>query len=300
MATKTWPVIPEDVIRWVRSVFAEANRKATERLINVPNIRETSLDDGLIEAITPLSAPRLLPSGAVVELQVHNIGGLRRVGKWETADIAILVFVYDQSRLVAQKIGLLQSKRLYPLNGDVDDADPLGFAYGMNAFLHRQPKSPLAVMRRKFEFDESSVYGALYSGDHQVKVINDFNEEFGEAIYYLFYNPPDLPSAMYYPATEVRTVTEPPLGCRVFSAEEVHAVLDTLDNGRSPSIGELQAEADVSNWRLETWVADLLLVCKVGQQFDEGRADLVSRLIERRSGPIGAAIAVSIALPSEG
>ncbi|QNA83793.1 hypothetical protein G4G27_07185 [Sphingomonas sp. So64.6b] len=300
MATKKWPEIPKDAIRWVRSVFAEANRKATERLINVPNIRETSLDDGLIEAITPLSAPRLLPSGAVVELQVHNIGGLRRVGKWETADIAILVFIYDHNQLVAQKIGLLQSKRLYPLNGDVDDADPLGFAYGMNAFLHRQPGSPLGILRRKFEFDESSVYGALHAGDKQVEVIDDFNKQFGEAIYYLFYNPPDLPSTMHYPATELRTVTEPPLGCRVFTADEVHAVLDTLDNGHNPSIGELQTEAELSNWRLETWVADLLLACKVGQQFDETREELVSRLIERRSGPIGAAIAVSIALPQEG
>jgi hypothetical protein len=44
-----------------------------------------------------------------------------------------------------------------------------------------------------------------------------------------------------------------------------------------------------SKWRLEEWVADYLLTCKIGQRFDE-RKDDVYRLLERRSGPIGAAI----------
>lgn len=57
-----WPAIPEDVVAWFRSVFGEANRRVCERLINVPNIRETSLDDGLIEALIPDTAPTLLPS----------------------------------------------------------------------------------------------------------------------------------------------------------------------------------------------------------------------------------------------
>jgi hypothetical protein len=293
-----WPNIPDDAVHWIRAVYAEANRRSTERLVNVPNIREPSLDDGLIEAITPLAAPRLLPSGAVVELNIHNIGGLRRMGAWETADIAVLVFVYQGGRMISQKIGLLQSKRLYPLNGDVEDADPLGFAYGMNAFLRREKHSPLKIIRRTFEFDETSVYGALVAGGGQSDTIKRFNDEFGEAIYYLFYNPPDLPTTVHYPVAEVRHVTDPPLGCRVYLAEEVDAVVDVLSDGKSPTIGQIQSEPVTSNWRLETWVADLLLRCKAGQLIGDGKKEaLVSRLIERRSGPIGAAIAVSIALP---
>src|SRR3546814_5541560 len=98
-----WPVIPADVVAWFRGVFADANRHVCERLANLPNIRETSLDDGLIEALIPNSAPTLLPSGAIIRMDTHNIGGLRRLGaphwdwdfpqrrRWETADIAILV-----------------------------------------------------------------------------------------------------------------------------------------------------------------------------------------------------------------
>jgi hypothetical protein len=134
------------VVAWFRSIFADANRRVCERLVNLPNIRETSLDDGLIEAMIPDSAPTLLPSGAIVRMDTHNIGGLRRLGaphwdwdvpqrrRWETADIAILVFVYRRDTLVARKIGLLQSKRLYPTNQDVEDEDEIGFLHGMNAF----------------------------------------------------------------------------------------------------------------------------------------------------------------------
>ncbi len=57
----TWPHIPDDAVDWFRAVFAEANRRVTERLLNVPNMRETALDDGLIEAIIPYSPPRFLP-----------------------------------------------------------------------------------------------------------------------------------------------------------------------------------------------------------------------------------------------
>jgi len=131
-----WPVIPKDAIEYFRGAFAEANRVASERIVNVPNIRETSLDDALVDALIPFSPPKRLRSGAVVEMDIHNIGG-RRVYRWETADIAVLVFIYRGRQMVAQKIGMLQTKRLFPKNNDVLDDDPEGFRYGMNAFLNR-------------------------------------------------------------------------------------------------------------------------------------------------------------------
>jgi hypothetical protein len=50
---------------------------------------------------------------------------------------------------------------------------------------------------------------------------------------------------------------------------------------------------------LESWIADLVLACKLGRRFDEGMENKISMLLERRSGPIGAAIAISIALPGD-
>lgn len=171
-----WPTIPEDAITWFRNVFALANVRVTEQLLNVPNIRETTLDDGLINALIPHSTPRLLPSGAVVEMNIHNIGGLRRLGAWETADIAVIVFVYRQGQLLAHKIGLLQSKRLYPANNDVEDIDPVGFRYGMNQFLRRDPSSILARLHRQYDFNKKCTYGALRAKELQIQSIRKLNE----------------------------------------------------------------------------------------------------------------------------
>lgn len=294
-----WPTIPDDAVNWVRTIFADANRATTERLMNVPNIRETSLDDGFIEAITPNSAPRRLASGSIVHLQVHNIGGLRRVQKWETADIAVLVFVSHLGKTVGQKIGLLQSKRLYPTNGDVDDSDPLSFMYGLNAMITRDDRAPTGGLFRTYDFDADSVYGAITAGDEQIETIDDFNNQFGEAIYYLLYNPSRLPSSISYPLRQRTRITKPSLGCRIFRASEVHAACGDFNVGQHPTIGAVQSKGKRSNWRIEAWVADLLLRCKVGQQFDESKRDMIDRLVRRRSGPIGAAISVSIALRPE-
>jgi len=54
-----WPVIPKDAIEYFRSAFAEANRVTTERIVTVPNIRETTLDDTLVDALIPFSPPKL-------------------------------------------------------------------------------------------------------------------------------------------------------------------------------------------------------------------------------------------------
>ncbi|WP_457309524.1 hypothetical protein [Sphingomonas sp. UYAg733] len=306
-----WPTIPEDVVTWFRSVFAQANRSVCERLINLPNIRETSLDDGLIEALIPDSAPTLLPSGAIVRMDTHNIGGLRRLGaphldwdfpqrlRWETADIAILVFVYRRDVLVAKKIGLLQSKRLFPTNQDVDDEDEIGFLHGMNAFIRREGHQAAASLHRTFSFDDTCTYGAIQAGDRQVGLIDNLNREFGKAVFYLLYNPPVVPCSVSYPLQQRIRVTDAPVGGRVMDADDVHGALAGLPEGQSPSFALLRSACAARDWPLETWAADLLLTCKVGQQFDDSNDDRVRYFLERRSGPIGAALAASITLPDE-
>lgn len=306
-----WPGIPEDVVAWFRSAFEQANRRVCERLANLPNIRETSLDDGLIEALIPDSAPRLLPSGAIVRMDTHNIGGLRRLGaphwdwdlpqrrRWETADIAILVFVYRRDTLIAKKIGLLQSKRLFPTNQDVDDEDEIGFLHGMNAFIRRDGHQAAAALHRAYSFDASCAYSAIHAGDRQVGLIDTLNRDFGKGVYYLLYNPPELPFSVNYPLRQRIRVEDMPIGNRVLDADDVHRVLAGLADGQTPTFAQLQAGSGARNWPLETWAADLLLTCQVGQQFDDSNDDRVRYFLERRSGPIGAALAVSITLSDE-
>lgn len=302
-----WPQIPDDVVSWFRQVFADANKQVCERLVNVPNIRETSLDDGLIEALIPDSAPMLLPSGAIVRMDTHNIGGLRRLGgpswdfpmrsKWETADIAILVFVYRGDKLVAKKIGLLQSKRLFPSNNDVDDEDEFGFRSGMNAFIGRDGQQAVGALHRDFSFTEDCTYSAIHAGAQQLQLIDDLNRDFGKAVYYLLYNPHNIPCSISYPRLERIRCGEIAVGCRVVDADHVHGALLNLKKGQSPTYAMLKSAGEASNWSLETWAADMLLTCKVGEQFTDDRESRVHYFLERRSGPIGAALAASITLP---
>ena len=308
---ENWPQIPEDVVAWFRGIFAEANRKVCERLVNLPNIRETSLDDGLIEALIPDSAPTLLSSGAIVRMDTHNIGGLRRLGRmawdwdhphsrrWETADIAILVFVYRGDMLIAKKIGLLQSKRLYPENNDVEDEDEVGFLHGMNLFLRREDRQAAAALHKNFLFNDSCAYRAIHAGDQQIERIDDLNGKFGKAVYYLLYNPPQMPCSVTYPLRERIRVDKATIGCRVIDADHVHDALAGIAQGTSPTYAMLANAGKASNWPLETWAADMLLTCKVGEQFDSTRDDQVRNFLERRSGPIGAALAASITLPGD-
>jgi hypothetical protein len=293
-----WPAIPSDAIEHFRSAFAEANRIATERILNVPNIRETSLDDALVDALIPFSPPTRLRSGAVVKMDIHNIGGLRRLQHWETADISVLVFIYHGRQLIAQKIGMLQTKRLFPENNDVMDDDPEGFKYGMNAFLNRDSHSPLAILNRDFVFNRSCLYASLQAGSDQIEHIDTLNQRFGESIFYMFYKPSSVPVTIRYPVQSRRLVTSVKLGCRVFFSKEVHAVLGTLGRNHSPNLGAIVKGGAASNWRLEERVADHLLACKIGQRFDDRQKEVHDILI-RRTGPIGAAIAVSIALPND-
>jgi hypothetical protein len=242
---ESWPILPEDVVTWFRGVFADANRRVCERLVNLPNVRETSLDDGLIEALIPETAPTLLPSGAIVRMDTHNIGGLRRIGRphwdfpfgrrWETADIAILVFIYRHERLIAKKIGLLQSKRLYPENNDVEEEDAIGFLHGMNAFIRRESSQSVGTLHRNFVFSENCTYGAIHSGSDQVRSIDDLNGNFGKAAYYLLYNPHVIPLTVSYPLRERIRIDQPAIGCRVFDTDQVHQTLSALAEGASPT-----------------------------------------------------------------
>ena len=306
-----WPVIPDDVVAWFRSVFADANRRVCERLVNLPNIRETSLDDGLIEALIPESAPTLLPSGAIVRMDTHNIGGLRRLGaphwdwdfpqrrRWETADIAILVFVYRGDRLVAKKIGLFQSKRLFPINQDVEDDDEIGFLHGMNAFIRRDGHQASAALHRTYSFDETCTFASIQAGHRQVGLIDTLNRDFGKVVFYLLYSPPELPFTVNYPLRQRVRVGKMQIGNRVVDADGVHRALAELGDGASPSFKSIQSACVDRDWSLEIWAADLLLTCQVGQQFDDTNDDRVRYFLERRSGPIGAAVAASITLPEE-
>src|SRR5262249_20133724 len=148
-------------------------------------------------------------------------------------------------------------------------------------------------------FNEECLYGSLRNGDEQIGAIEHHNQEFGESVYYLLYTPPTLPLAVSYPVVSRHTLSEFEKGCLVFPVSIVHEILNGLEKGKSPSHRQISSARQDGWSRLEVWAADLLLTCKVGQQFGKDKKRLVATMLERRSGPIAAAIAISIALPED-
>ncbi len=293
-----WNTLPKDVVDWVRAIMQACNDDVTERLVNQPNIREPSLDDAFINKVSQFAAPKALPSGAIVMLEVHNIGGLRQFDKWELADIAFVVHVSMFGRPLDQKIGLLQSKRLYPENFDVDDDDPISFSMGLNGLIEPSSGNSLSKLQRNYEFLDTSRYNAIRNPNEQLERIKEFHDQFDEAIYYLLYNPSTLPFKTSLPSTTYQSVSFPPEGARVVRSATIDQVLSingTVQKG--PTIGSIKKTARDEYWRLEHWVADLLLRCKVGRRYSMEDSELIERLVYRRSGPIGAAIRVNIDLP---
>ena len=158
--------------------------------------------------------------------------------RWETADIAILVFVDRRETLIGKKIGLLQSKRLYPDNNDVeDDEDEFNVAWGMNRFIRREGKQAIGPLHSQFSFSEDSIYGAMRAGSHQVQAIDTLNRDFGKAVYYLLYNPHGIPVSISYPLRERIRLDPPAIGCRVLDADHVHHIARTgvPDDAYAPS-----------------------------------------------------------------
>jgi hypothetical protein len=105
--------IPEVVINYVRSVFAAANDKISLTLSNHPSIHEEMLDQTLVTELTTAPAAMFAKEQAAVLIESHWLGGRRMYGRWEIADIALLIMLRRAGYLEQRKVALLQAKRLY-------------------------------------------------------------------------------------------------------------------------------------------------------------------------------------------
>ena len=121
----------------------------------------------------------------------HFLGGASRlVGRWEIADIGLLVMFRRGGILVRTKVGLLQSKRLYPNEQEVDEDRELDYLVSFGR-LHESDASWASVVEeRRFSFDESSRHKALNVDQGQYQRIADYERRrYSIPVYYLLYNP---------------------------------------------------------------------------------------------------------------
>ena len=225
------PIIPEDAIDFIRSAFAQANRRATNTLARQPSMHEEGLDFQLIAALDEIGSRVLPGSGAAVEIETHWLGGRRHFDfwdnrRWEIADIAVLIVVRRLGALLARKVALLQSKRLYSKEIPVHELELADFRIGIGRLFDRTETVPTITASRAFEFSNESVYGALTVGGDQIERIRAYEASRGIPVYYNLYNPPKMPYRGEVPLRSLPAFdATPELGCRVMSAGDIHAAI---------------------------------------------------------------------------
>ncbi|MHA6895440.1 hypothetical protein ACQUJT_15350 [Ralstonia pseudosolanacearum] len=304
--TDSFAEIPEVVIDYVRSVFATANDKVTRTMSVHPSMHEESLDHILVMELSSTPPAFFAREQVGVSLESHWLGGRHMFDRWEIADIAFFVIVRRAGHLMARKVALLQTKRLYSKEIPVAPIDPFDYVIGIGRLVDRtDPQVPL-VQQRRFRFDGQCTYTAMTAGHHQVRHIDEYEESRGIPVYYGFYNPLAIPYDADYPSSDgCPPGASNEVGMRVMTAKIVHAELASLDAGRAPTFDGLTTlqltpndAATAHGWRIENFVADEVLRCRQGRRFDSMIDARLSDLLYQRSAPIAAAITMTIDIGS--
>jgi hypothetical protein len=291
--------IPADVVDWLHSVFESCNERVTEKRSMSPNAAEESLDLTWIEQLSRFSSPVALDSEWVVKIESHYLGGLRHFRTWEIADIGVLVFMRLGGEDNKSKVALLQSKRLYPDGQSVRDEVRVDFEIGLARLADPEDEALSIAFDTEFWFTEDSRYGALDVKSDQVKAIKKYEREAKLKVYYQLYNPWSVPFVQRIPLNGYKPPHgTPELGIRVLPSRVVHTTLRELGE-RNPALHNLAEVEPLPSygWRLEQFICDELLACREGDEFESRGDDRIQNLFVRRSGPIAAAIAITVEAP---
>lgn len=293
--------IPEQVFAWLREVFGACNARITEKLSNNPNLPEELLDLTWIEHLSQYSSPVQVGGGWIIKVETHYLGGLQHFGRWEIADLGMLLFVRRGDKIQRSKVALLQSKRLYPTNNRVREEHRVDYETGFARLADPEDLARSINFQSDFEFSEDCQYGALVAGSKQVRAIRDYQRANKIAVHYQFYNPWTLPFTQRIPLEKyARPAGTLDLGSRIVPATAVHGFLDKQVEGYRLSLKDLRSFAphtDKFGWPIEYFVADLFVPCKEGTPFEKPGEEMIQSLFYRRSGPIAAAISITVEGP---
>lgn len=301
MSTSTVPPIPlsPDVIEYIRDLFAQADRHVSSRLSHMPNSHEEWLDFGLIDAIARARGPHVTASGTGVDVQIHFLGSGWHVGRWEIADVGMIINFRTPTELLRTKIALLQSKRIYPIEQEFTELHGTFYENGFGSLMN--PTLP-AFESRSFRFEGNSRYKALTIGDDQWARILAFEKRNNLPVHYCLYHPLSVPSTATIPAAaELADEDEDPqVGVRIIAAEALRALVSHLPHGHTPAYEQLSVAGEVPGDSLSAFVADKLLGCVEGYVVEGDDVDQnagLRAIFSQRGAPIAAAVRIDIILP---
>lgn len=301
------PTMPKDVRTWLYSAFRNCNEQSSAQLTNMPTTHEPALDMTLITQLSQQESPVRLSSGWIVSIDTHFLGGASRFYRWEIADIGILVMFRRAGELVRSKVALLQSKRLYPNEQELDEDREPEYRMGFGRLYQSEAWWASVIEERTFSFAEGSQYKALKIGDDQYRHIAEYEEAHSIPVYYLLYNPWSIPWTKRIPSRgNGLPAAGCEVGCRVVPASNLRHSMAARAGRTTPSYSDLKRLLEApftsghsrAGWRLEDFVVDLLLGCRVGYVAEDLLQDEgLERVFYRRTGPIAAALAVTVDAP---
>ncbi len=298
--------MPDDVRAWVRGVFRACNVETAVALNRMPNRHEETLDHSLIAKINEYSAPILFPSKWIVRIDTHFLGGRRHFYTWEIADIGILIMFRRAGKMVKMKVALLQSKRLYPVEQEYDEAERVDYEVGFARLFKPDYRLEAITSPRVFTFTDESRYTALKTHADQYEAVQKYEKESGIPVYYLLYHPGRIPYAAVIPRVVTDAVDETvEIGARVLPSESIRRLVKGQPKDYAPRYGEVKnlSPKPVAptpappGWLIEEFIADLAIDCKVGHVVKSLDDEGLQRVFFSRNGPIAAAIAVTFDIP---
>jgi hypothetical protein len=294
--------VPEAAIRWIRNVFLSTNNQVAATLSRIPTHHEPELDMQLIAALNQVPAVAGI-EGWTVYIQTHFLGGRRHFYNWEVADIGLLIIFRDRGRVLRIKVGLLQSKRLYPREvnqlPDYKNRTRIGFA----TLLEDPEAFRQLAAGRTFTFEPNSEYLAIDNKGEQQRRLTAYQKMSKIPVYYLLYNPVDIPWSATVPTVTLMPLPKNRIGCRVVPVNTLISALDEQSEGYHPKfsdmfkLGEPFRKEHISGWSLEYFVTDLMICGQQGHIASDETDHVLEQLFYNRSGPISAAIAVTIEAP---
>ena len=291
--------VPQDVIDYLKGRIAECNHNVSYNLSTFPFTHEESLDHKLIGEFIG-KGPRKFGSGWTVRFDAHYIGGGRHYRTYEVADLGLMVIFRKRGKIIRSKLAFLQSKKLYANNVKFKEFDPY-YRQGMGRLLVTEEEHNEIVESRTLQYKDDSKYKALRSGSEQQDVMRHFSNRFYVKLYYLFYNPCNIPWSIKSPVEQLPEITENEIGCRVIPKPELDEALKLFDKDHSPSFGDIKYQLDVmdftgehdSGWRLEHFIVGLLVGCKEGLIDDSPNFETMVNIINQKSSPISSALSIT-------
>lgn len=293
--------VPQDVTEYIKKHFKQCNRDVSYDLSIFPAIHEEALDMNLIGYWSKMQAPVKLPSNWTVRVDAHFIGGGRHFGTWEVADIGLMIIFRKKGKVIRSKMAFIQSKKLYANSLKWNNDNPYLRRFGLGRLIVTEEEHNDIIQQRLLHFTEASKYKAFSKEDEQQQAMSSFQDRHGMKMYYLLYNPLNIPHEIKMPLEVHPDLGENKIGCRVIPKDGLDDALKTFDKKHHPSYGdikymlegEFKEDAHQAGWTLEYFIADLMLQCKEGMIDDSPNFETMLNFMNSKRSPMSSALSIT-------